>query len=75
MATKSETPLQSLTVFLLREGVNRADEALRDPRSLKCLEICSDASRGLSLIRRPPRQETIEGIDAADHLPGKLQSL
>jgi uncharacterized protein (TIGR04141 family) len=42
MNTKSETPLQSLTVFLLREGINRAEEALRDPRSLKCLEIRSD---------------------------------
>ena len=45
MVTKSETPLQSLTIFLLREGVNRADEALRDPRTLKCHEILSDGMK------------------------------
>lgn len=55
MATKSETPLQNLTVFLLREGVNSADEALRDPRSLKCLEIRADAQKLGDLYVQNPR--------------------
>jgi hypothetical protein len=42
MATKAETPLQSLTVFLLREGINSADKALREPLSLKHLGSRSD---------------------------------
>lgn len=55
MATKPELPLQSLTVFLLREGVNRADEALRDPRSLKYLEIRADAKKLGALYVQNPR--------------------
>lgn len=55
MATKSESPLHSLTIFLLREGVNSADEALRDPRSLKCLEIRADAQKLGDLYVQNPR--------------------
>lgn len=55
MATKSETPLQNLTVFLLREGINNADKALRDPGSLKYLEIRSDDQKLGDLYIQNPK--------------------
>jgi len=55
VATKSETPLQNLTIFLLREGINSTDTALRDPRSLKYLKIRSDDQKLGDLYIQNPR--------------------
>jgi uncharacterized protein (TIGR04141 family) len=55
MATETETPLRSLTIFLLREGVNHAKKALRDTSKLKLIEIRADAQKLCELYVQSPR--------------------
>lgn len=45
MATDEETPLRSVTIYLLREDIVRPEEALRSPAKLKSFDVGSGSAR------------------------------
>ena len=53
MAAKSETPLQSLPAFLLREGLNSADEALRQRENAEAVTASGQVAGGDIVHHKP----------------------